>query len=203
LEILITFATLCFIITATPGPSTMFITSMSLKYGFRKSIYIVFGEVTGWLLYLLPTAFGLGSFIQDNTEVLVYIKYIGAVYLLYIAYQSFRVNKVGHLDDVDVRAGSNFTLYKQGFFVCISNPKVILYYAAFLPQFIKPNGDELFQIMILSIIDLSIGFIIYSGYAYATDKIKMLLSNDFMNKYINKVISGVYVTLAIAILGVF
>ncbi len=195
-QLLLTFTMLCIVLSASPGPSSLFITSVSLQHGFKKSMNTVYGEVLGWAIYLLPVICGLGVFIQSNQDLLIYVKYIGGAYLMYMAYQAFMADSL-ELKTTDKKI-SDKDLFKKGFVTSVTNPKVMMYYAAFLPQFIRP-GNEALQLTILSALDLTIGFVIYTFYAYATHRIRTLISGHIVEKYVNKVSAVIYALVGIMI----
>ena len=199
-DMLIKYILFCAVLTASLGPSSLFVTSVSLQYGFRRSVFTIMGEVTGWIVYLFPLIFGLGSFLQASAGLLMYIKYIGGVYLVYLAYHAYTSKGGNGLSKIDQKEITSLVLYRKGFFVSVSNPKVIIYYMAFLPQFIVPNGREMFQLIILGSVDLVIGSFIYSFYAYGADKIKGQLSGNFQEKYLPKITSLIYVLVAMLVI---
>lgn len=132
------------LLTLAPGPDNMYILTKSLSAGPRQGVTLAMGLATGPLWHTLLVMVGVAAFIQSSPASFMVLKYCGAAYLLYLSYGAFR-SKGSSIKAGDVVDKSeSFALYKRGFkrgfLMNASNPKVLLFFLAILPQFVQPNG---------------------------------------------------------------
>ncbi len=132
------------LLTLAPGPDNMYILTKSLSAGPRQGVTLAMGLATGPLWHTLLVMVGVAAFIQSSPAAFMVLKYCGAAYLLYLSYGAFR-SKGSSIKAGDVVDKSeSFALYKRGFkrgfLMNASNPKVLLFFLAILPQFVQPNG---------------------------------------------------------------
>ena len=132
------------LLTLAPGPDNMYILTKSLSAGPRQGVTLAMGLASGPLWHTLLVMVGVAAFIQSSPAAFMVLKYCGAAYLLYLSYGAFR-SKGSSIKAGDVVDKSeSFALYKRGFkrgfLMNASNPKVLLFFLAILPQFVQPNG---------------------------------------------------------------
>jgi threonine/homoserine/homoserine lactone efflux protein len=152
----------------TPGPAVLFVVSQALKHGAVKSLWAIAGILSGNAFYFLLSATGLGAVLLASHRLFICVKWVGAVYLVYLGVRTFidrggaaiggPVAKSG-LGDV---AGARFLL--RGFAVQASNPKALVFFTALLPQFINPAAPVAFQLLILGVSSLAVEFLVLGGY---------------------------------------
>ncbi len=160
-------------LTLMPGPDNIFVLTESLTKGRRNGLAISTGLSLGVLVHTIAAATGLSLIIQSSALAFSIIKYAGALYLLYLAFKAFREKQ----PISDFEAGSAppsrfLVLVRKGFLMNILNPKVSLFFIAFLPQFISPKGmDITFQMIILGVIFMVQAWIIFSAIALLSGKL--------------------------------
>lgn len=132
------------LLTLTPGPDNMYILTKSLSAGPRQGVTLAMGLATGPLWHTLLVMAGVAAFIQSSPASFMVLKYCGAAYLLYLSYGAFRSKGASIKAGDVVDKSESFALYKRGFkrgfLMNASNPKVLLFFLAILPQFVQPNG---------------------------------------------------------------
>ena len=132
------------LLTLAPGPDNMYILTKSLSAGPRQGVTLAMGLATGPLWHTLLVMVGVAAFIQSSPAAFMVLKYCGAAYLLYLSYGAFRSKGASIKAGVVVDKSESFALYKRGFkrgfLMNASNPKVLLFFLAILPQFVQPNG---------------------------------------------------------------
>lgn len=132
------------LLTLAPGPDNMYILTKSLSAGPRQGVTLAMGLATGPLWHTLLVMAGVAAFIQSSPASFMVLKYCGAAYLLYLSYGAFRSKGASIKADDVVDKSESFALYKRGFkrgfLMNASNPKVLLFFLAILPQFVQPNG---------------------------------------------------------------
>lgn len=132
------------LLTLAPGPDNMYILTKSLSAGPRQGVTLAMGLATGPLWHTLLVMAGVAAFIQSSPASFIVLKYCGAAYLLYLSYGAFRSKGASIKAGDVVDKSESFALYKRGFkrgfLMNASNPKVLLFFLAILPQFVQPNG---------------------------------------------------------------
>lgn len=164
-------------IIIVPGPNVLVIISTSLKYGRSRGLQTVAGTSLAMLVQLIVAGVATTWFIQSLSEGFFILKWLGVAYLLYLGLLHIKYAVLNQESEIKLSAAATFS---RGFFVSLTNPKTILFFSAFLPQFISSEGDYLQQINLLSLTFLLIAVILDSGYALLSSKFKSLIEQrDF------------------------
>ena len=152
-EILLTFVSAVALLATTPGPDNIFVLMQSVVHGRKYGLATVAGLMTGCIIHTTLVAFGVSAIIQENESIFLGIKILGALYLVYLSYKVFRSSSDIAMDGDSVQKKTPAQLFRVGFFMNVLNPKVSLFFIAFLPQFISPGGINItLQLLILGII---------------------------------------------------
>ena len=172
---------------STPGPSQLLMLSNSATYGLKNSVATIVGDLSANLLQMIIATAGIGLLIASFDNILIYIKWIGVIYLVWNALKLILSKKQ---NANNYKKSNNKKIYRklflQGFLTSASNPKAILFFAALFPQFISANGDIWIQFLILSITYISIDGIFLLFYGLAASKIAMMIKSN-SSLIINKV----------------
>ena len=138
----ITFLIAGIALNLVPGTDTMYIIGRSVSQGKIAGIVSVLGISTGSLFHTLAASLGLSALLATSSITFTVVKYIGATYLIYLGIQMLREKSVvSHNKMKHSEKSALLAIYRQGIFVNISNPKVALFFLAFLPQFISPENQ--------------------------------------------------------------
>ena len=192
------FLQIVFFLCITPGTPRIVITTYAINYGLRKSTITAFGDISANTIQMIFVAFGIGAIIVTNPEILDYAKWVGVIYLLYLAFDLKRSSI--HLNfEEKLSSKSNFSLYKDGFIVAFFSPKAWIFFGAIFPQFLNLNGDFKIQLLILIISYVAIDFSTLILYGYVAKKIVAWLKTN--PKTINLI--SAYALLIIAIIFAF
>jgi len=185
---------------STPGPSQLLMLSNSATYGLKNSVATIVGDLSANLLQMIIATAGIGLLIASFDNILIYIKWIGVIYLVWNALKLILSKKQ---NANNYKKSNNKKIYRklflQGFLTSASNPKAILFFAALFPQFISANGDIWIQFLILSITYISIDGIFLLFYGFAASKIAMMIKSN-SSLIINKV-GGSLMLVAAFLLG--
>jgi homoserine/homoserine lactone efflux protein len=151
-EILIAFVAACILLGLTPGPNMSLILASTLTSGLRGGLTTLAGTTTGLALLVAAAAAGMSSVMVLMSEWFDVIRWIGAVYLVYLGARQLWLlrRRATGAALPPPRAGAN--LYLEGVLVSLSNPKVLLFLGAFLPQFIDPARDPVWQLSVLAVL---------------------------------------------------
>jgi threonine/homoserine/homoserine lactone efflux protein len=126
-----------FLLWITPGPDTMYILARSLSQGLRAGVMSVLGISTGIMIHTAGAAFGLSALLATSAVAFEVVRYGGAFYLIYLGIQALRKRQATLATPEVIRTGT-WRIYRQGMLTNVLNPKVALFFLAFLPQFIDP-----------------------------------------------------------------
>lgn len=123
-----------------PGPDTLYIIGRSLAQGRRAGLVSVLGISSGCLIHTTAAAFGLSAILVSSATAFSLVKWAGAAYLIFLGMQMFRPAQPALQDDLHPAASVDLrTVYRQGLTTNVLNPKVALFFMAFLPQFVAPD----------------------------------------------------------------
>lgn len=164
----------CLLATLIPGPTVTLIVANGLRYGTRRALLNVIGGQFGLGLMLLTVLVGLASLIREIGWMFDWLRLAGAAYLIWIGWKLLRapVDDVPGGEVAQPRGG--FVL--QGLLVMLANPKGLLFFGAFLPQFIDPHGDFRHQALLLGLTAMAMGAMTDSFYAILAGRAQNLLS---------------------------
>ena len=144
-----------FVLTVTPGPSVLMCVTNGVNYGAKRTLFSALGSVTAVVAIMACSAIGLGAALAASEYAFTVIKWCGVAYLLYIGVttlrstdSNFEFSSEGTKQTAEV---SRVSLYVKGLLVGASNPKALLFFTAFFPQFINPAAPQLPQFLILGI----------------------------------------------------
>jgi threonine/homoserine/homoserine lactone efflux protein len=155
------FALAAIALIAIPGPNMLFVVAQSLGSGRRAGYAAALGLLTGTLIYVAATAAGVAALIASSALAFDALRYLGAAYLIYLGVKAWRTR------DTPVRFGIRTGhAYRQAIVVQLLNPKVALFFLAFLPQFVDPQrGPVATQVLVLGAILGTLGLAMDCGYA--------------------------------------
>ena len=190
------FLQIVFFLCITPGTPRVVIVTYAINYGLRRSAITAFGDISANTIQMIFIAFGIGAIIVANPEILNYVKWIGIVYLLYLAFDLRRSSKNINFKQ-NLSSKSNLSLYRDGFMVAFFSPKAWVFFGAIFPQFLSPDGDFKIQILILIISYVVIDFSTLILYGFVAKKIVMWLKAN--PKTINTISACALVIIAIII----
>ena len=177
----------------TPGTPRIVIISYSMNYGVGKCIWSALGDVTANLIQATLVIFVIGSFFSENSMILNAFKWIGIIYLLYLAYDIYKSRPKSISNEGEIEK-SNLSFFRDGFLVAGTSPKAWMFFPFIFPQFIDFNSNLLVQFVILITTYIVLDFLSLIGYAILAQKlIKWITANP---KTINTISASVLVIIA-------
>ena len=177
----------------TPGTPRIVIISYSMNYGVGKCIWSALGDVTANLIQATLVIFVIGSFFSENSMILNAFKWIGIIYLLYLAYDIYKSRPKSISNEGEIKK-SNLSFFRDGFLVAGTSPKAWMFFPFIFPQFIDFNSNLLVQFVILITTYIVLDFLSLIGYAMLAQKlIKWITANP---KTINTISASVLVIIA-------
>ena len=181
----------------TPGTPRIVIVSYSMNYGVQKCVWTALGDITANFIQATLVIFVLGSFFSDNPNFLNIFKWIGVIYLLYLAYDVYK-SAPKQINQKVVTSKSFFSFFKDGFLVAGTSPKAWLFFPLIFPQFIDFNSNYVVQFFILITTYVVLDFLSLIGYALLAQKlITWIKANP---KTINTISASVLIFIALIII---
>ncbi len=177
----------------TPGTPRIVIISYSMNYGVGKCVWSALGDVTANLIQATLVIFVIGSFFSENSTILNSFKWIGIIYLLYLAYDIYKSRPKSISNEGEIEK-SNLSFFRDGFLVAGTSPKAWMFFPFIFPQFIDFNSNLFAQFVILITTYIVLDFLSLIGYAMLAQKlIKWITANP---KTINTISASVLVIIA-------
>jgi len=180
----------------TPGTPRIVIISYSMNYGFQKCVWTALGDITANFIQATLVIFVLGTFFSDNPTFLNIIKWIGVIFLLYLAYDVYK-SSPKEINSEIITSKSFFSFFKDGFLVAGTSPKAWLFFPLIFPQFIDFNSNYVVQFFILIITYVVLDFLSLIGYALLAQKLISWIKTN--PKTINTISAGVLVLISLII----
>ncbi|HDS1692128.1 LysE family transporter [Pseudomonas sp. LTR0] len=147
-------------LSLTPGPNSLLALTHGALYGARRTLFTIVGGVLGFSALIALAMFGLSALLQTSASVLGVLKWVGGAYLIWLGIQLWRSPGLQlELTEQSARRG-NAGLFRQGLLSAMANPKVLLFYGAFLPQFIDPQRGLLLQFAVMAATFASVEFLV-------------------------------------------
>ncbi|WP_293661491.1 LysE family translocator [Rhodoferax sp. OV413] len=189
------FVTMTFVISGTPGPNMLLIMSTCAREGLRAAIVNMAGCMTSLMLMLGLSAAGLGALLQAFPAVFEALRLLGAAYLAYLGVQCWRAPVQEQPDEVSTKHHTGH--YRQGVLVAASNPKAILFAAAFFPQFLDPAAAQLPQFGVLLATFAVVEVAWYFVYAASGKQLTRTLRRAAFMRGFNRITGAIFVGFAV------
>tara|TARA_A100000164_G_scaffold359869_1_gene372979 strand:+ start:97 stop:711 length:615 start_codon:yes stop_codon:yes gene_type:complete len=180
----------------TPGAPRVLIVSHTLNYTLRRSVWTAFGDISANICQGILVVFFIGTFLKNNPEILNILKWVGILYIAYLAYDTYTAKiKSIKLGIKDFK--SRFSFYKDGFLVAGLSPKAIIFFGTIFSSFIDFRSDYFSQFLILMCTYVVLDFITLMIYGFAAEKVSVWLKGN--PKILNTISACVLIIIAIYI----
>jgi len=181
-----------------PGPDNIFVLTQSVLRGPAAGLMVMIGLCTGLVVHTTAVALGVAAIFQASSLAFTALKLIGAAYLLYLAWQAFRASAAGLVASAE-RGLSGWQLYRRGILMNVTNPKVSIFFLAFLPQFADPaRGPLAIQMLLLGGVFIVATLIVFGGVALLAGSLgQRLLRSAKAQRIITRIAGTVFVALAL------
>jgi len=196
---LVLFIGASFILCLVPGPDNIYVLTQGMTKSKKAAVVTTLGLTTGLIIHTTAAALGISAIFQTSEIAFDIVKYVGACYLLYIAYQAYKYRD----EPLDLSVQNSSIelrkLYIKGFIMNILNPKVSIFFLAFLPQFVSPaSGSVTLQMISLGLIFMVMTIVVFSSIGIAGNLLSSkLLEKPSIVKYMNILTSFVLASLGL------
>ena len=180
----------------TPGTPRIVIISYSMNYGVQKCIWTALGDISANFVQGILVIFVLGSFFSENQNFLNIFKWVGIIYLIYLAYDIYK-SRPKEINSINNDEKSFFSFFKDGFLVAGTSPKAWAFFPLIFPQFIDFNSNYIAQFFILITTYMVLDFLSLVGYAILANKLIIWIKAN--PKVINTISACVLLVIAVII----
>jgi len=184
-------------LSLSPGPNGLLALTHGALHGRRKALYTIFGGASGFIAVIALSMFGIGALLKASLAWLTIMKWVGGAYLVWLGVQVWRSPPIG----IEVRRATasraGWSLFRQGAFSALTNPKGLLFFAAFLPQFIDPARSLFVQFVIMAATFAVIEIVTEVFIASMAHRISPWLRR--VGRRFNQACGGVFVAIGIAL----
>lgn len=193
------------LLSLTPGPNGLLALTHGGLFGARRTMATALGGVLGFAVLIGLSMSGLGALLMASEHVFEVIRWLGALYLIWLGYRTWRAPAIllpaTGTGAVRQTTRSFSSLFIEGLVVALSNPKAILFFAAFLPQFLDPAASLLLQFAIMALTLAVIEFAFELALAASSEKLLPWLSRDRNSRWFQRTTGGVFVGAGAALLA--
>ena len=184
-------------LTLAPGPDNIFVLTQGIARGRKAAMVTALGMCSGISIHTTAAAFGISALFYSSAVAFNAVKFAGVAYLLYLAYKTLKERSSVSLANPDDR--STLALFKRGFIMNVLNPKVAMFFLAFLPQFVSPSARHFpLQMLILGLIFMVQAVVIFCLIGYFSGSIgNFLLARPQVAKYFDWLTAGVFASLGV------
>jgi threonine/homoserine/homoserine lactone efflux protein len=201
IQTLVTFFTASVILALVPGPDNIFVLTQSALHGKTSGLWVTLGLCTGLIVHTTAVALGVAVIFQVSAVAFILLKIVGVCYLLYLAWNAFRASAT-QIKPGDNRGILFSRLYRRGIIMNVTNPKVSIFFLAFLPQFADPGqGSLTLQIILLGFIFILATVLIFGSVALLAGAIGDWLNTSKRAQLVlNRVAGVVFLGLALKLM---
>ena len=184
-------------LSLTPGPNSLLVLTHGALHGHRRTWFTVAGGALGFLLLIALSMLGIGALLKTSAQALTVLKLLGGAYLVWLGIQLWRAPAIQLQADAAGPAPSGTGLFRQGLFTAVSNPKALLFYGAFLPQFIDPARDLMTQFMVMAFVFVAVEVLVEYLLALLAHRIRPWLQRA--GRSFNRTCGGLFVAMGVAL----
>lgn len=199
-DVITLFVSVSLFLAITPGPDNLYVLMQSAIFGYKTGVLITLGLCTGLMIHSTAVALGLTTLLQASSFTLPLLKLFGASYLTYLAWQAYRAASID-LSHRNTELLTPFQFYRRGIVMNISNPKIGLFFLAFLPQFTDiEQGDLAIQTLWLGGLFIVVAFIVMTSIALIAGSLShWLIASPKIQKTLHRLTAIVLLGLALHI----
>ncbi len=187
------------VVVLAPGTGVIYTLAIGLSRGPRAAIFAALGCTFGIMPHLLASVFGLAAILHTSAVLFETVKYAGVAYLLYLAWQALKNSHAANLGAPDDQKTNNRSLIKTGILINLLNPKLSIFFLAFLPQFIDPaKTNSSLQMGVLGLAFMLMTFVVFVIYGVFAAKLSGYVQKQpSFHKWFNRTLAGIFTSLSV------
>lgn len=187
----------CVGLSLSPGPNGLLALTHGALHGSRKTLFTIWGGAVGFIVVVALCMFGIGALIKSSLIWLSILKWVGGIYLVWLGIQVWRSPPITTTANYEVNAVNNWRLLRQGMLASLTNPKGILFFSAFLPQFIDPNRSLALQFVVMASTFVVTECVVEFVLASSASRIRRWLKK--VGRAFNRVCGGIFIAIGVAL----
>ena len=198
IESLTTFVIASVLLALVPGPDNIFVLTQSSVNGHKAGLLVTLGLCTGLIFHTTAVALGITALLKTSYVAFTVLKIAGAMYLLYLAWRAFHAGSE-EINTGQSREVAGIKYYLRGVIMNVTNPKVSIFFLAFLPQFADPSrGPVIQQIFFLGMVFILVTLLVFGGIALLAGAVGAWLTNTpRAQTMMNRIAGAVFVAMAL------
>jgi homoserine/homoserine lactone efflux protein len=199
LSVWITYLITTIILSLSPGPGVFSSISSGLHHGFRLGLWNGVGMQVANMILVAIVSLGLGAILLASETLFTAIKWLGVIYLIYLGVVTWRSSARAFEEDKDDNARTAREVFMRGFFVNLTNPKGIIFFAAILPQFIDVARPQMQQYLIFAGTTFAADLVIMMGYTALAARVLRVMRDERHLRWVNRGLGGAFVAAGVAL----
>lgn len=184
-------------LSLSPGPNSLLALTHGALHGSWRTLFTIAGSVLGFVAIIGLCMFGIGALIKSSVVWLTVLRWVGGLYLVWLGIQVWRAPPIAVSTGTGVPAAHPFTLFRQGLLSAVTNPKALLFFSAFLPQFIDPARSMLSQFAAVAATFAGTEFLTELALAVTAHRVSPWLAR--VGRRFNRVCGGMFVAIGVAL----
>jgi threonine/homoserine/homoserine lactone efflux protein len=184
-------------LSLTPGPNSLLALTNGALHGHRRTLWTVAGGALGFVAVIALSMLGIGALLQASASALLVLKWVGGAYLVWLGIQLWRAPPLQLQPSADTPFARRSQLFRQGLFAAVSNPKALLFYGAFLPQFLDPARSLWPQFAVMAGTFAAIECVVEYLLARMAHRIRPVLEG--YGKRFNRICGGAFAAMGVAL----
>ena len=184
-------------LSLTPGPNSLLALTNGALHGHRRTLWTVAGGALGFVAVIALSMLGIGALLQASASALLVLKWVGGAYLVWLGIQLWRAPPLQLAPNADAPFPRRSQLFRQGLFAAVSNPKALLFYGAFLPQFLDPARSLWLQFVVMAGTFAVIECVVEILLARMAHRIRPALER--FGKRFNRICGGAFAAMGVAL----
>ncbi len=184
-------------LSLSPGPNGLLALTHGAMHGRRKTLFTILGGAVGFAVVIALSMFGIGALLQTSLVWLTILKWLGGIYLIWLGITVWRSPPIGIGTLAAGRPRAGWSLFRQGALSALTNPKALLFFAAFLPQFIDPARSLFVQFLIMAGTFAAIEIVTEALIASMAHRISPWLGR--VGRRFNQACGGIFIAIGVAL----
>lgn len=185
-------------LTIAPGPDNTFIVAQGISRGRKAAVVTALGMCSGVSVHTTAAALGISALLYSSAAAFTILKYAGAAYLLFLAYKALKEQQV-LLPQGTADGQSPWVMFRRGFIMNVVNPKVALFFLAFLPQFVSPGEESAaLQMLLLGLLFMAQAVVLFGAIGWPSGSVgNLILRRPRMARWFGRLSAGIFASLGI------
>lgn len=199
LSVWVTYFIATIILCVSPGPGVFSSISAGLHHGFRLGLWNGVGMQAASFIVVMVVAFGLGAVLLASETLFTAVKWAGVIYLIYLGIVTWRAPARGFVEDRDDHETTARGVFMRGFWVNITNPKGIIFFAAVLPQFIDVARPQAPQYAIFAATTFAVDLAVMMVYTALAARVLRVMRDPAKLRWVNRTLGGAFIAAGVAL----